>query len=631
MRLPDALLECTLPLLRKIALNHSLPVGDDTLRPELAGQLAEMLSKPGYLERCVERLDEGERRILGEVAGSRWCAKAFVIDRLSPRKGGTTSSSKREPLSPCLSLLQKGLLYRGFGIIGDWRGELYYVPDEMQSAFAPLAARSTKEAAPDVRSASVPPSVEEHSASFDLFCLLSYLRRQHCRLRGDRLARSDAERLDVECGRRTEVWSAGRAEDRWGFLLQLCLSLGWVHREGHSLTLSQTAFRALAGDVTSVRTRLIESYLANRFWSDLEAAGRVRQLLGGRRIDEASARKVALHYLDTLCGENWCDDAAFCEAVRSTNPDFLREDYSSPGWAVIDTRSGIELSGEGSWNAVEGEWLRYLLLGPLFWLGFVRWGTSPGGLPIAFQFCGTPQQVVTESAAIQESGEELRVTAPAQCDTTRLFQLERYAELQKRAGSSSYRLGRDTVLSAMESGGSREELVRLLRDLSGDEIDGVLLARASGWASDYGRFTLEAATLLTAENTEDSVWAESLPGVASWLGERAGGTSQKVIPEHLWDIVEALKRANQLPRVDPSLRRQGLRRIAADTELFREALFALLLVRAIQPGGQWGDAAAAIRKIESALGPEEAAKVRARVEDVTRQGDGVRGMARRDR
>jgi hypothetical protein len=621
LKLLDALLECTLPLLRRIAASHSVPAGDDTLRPELAGRLAETLLEVGYLDRYLAGLDEGELRILGEMAQSGWSAKVFVVDRLCPRKAGSAPPGKREPLSPCVSLLQRGLLYRGFGPIGDWRGELYYVPEEIQPALLQIAALPSSGPEVALKAKATPASEVQHDGAFDLFCLLSYLHRQPCRLSGERLARGDSERLDVECGRRSEVWSTGRAEDRWSFLVHLCLARGWVYREGRALRLGHTADRALAGGVPEIRSRLLDGYVGSRGWSDLQAAGRVRQLLGTRRIDEVAARKVVLHYIKKLCGDDWCDEAAFCEAIRSINPDFLREDYGSPGWAVVDILSGVELSAGGSWDAVEGEWLRYLLRGPLFWLGLVRWGISSGGLPLAFQLAGTDDNGNAEPIVVRESQAELRVTATSRCDVARLYRLERYMELQMRAGSSSYRLSGDTVLGAMEAGGTPEELVELLATLGGGTIRESVVEKVVAWATEYGRFTLQSSVLLSAETAADSAWVESLPGVASFLGDRLGDRNHRVIPERLWEVVAALKKADQLPRVDPSLRREVVRRLAADTALLRETLFALLVLRSVQPGVQLSDAATAIRKLEAALGPEEAEKVRARADEATKRLD----------
>ena len=627
MKLEEALRECTLPLLRRIAASHALPAEEDALRMELAVQLTASFLDPSYLERYLGTLEEGELQILHAVRQYGWAAKAFVVDRLCPRRPAPTAGlARQEPASPCLALLQKGLLFRGFGPIGDWRGELYYVPDEMQRAIAQLPTPATSGGGRDVRASITPSSTVECRGEFDLFCLLSYVRRGYRRLSGERLSRSDSEQLEVEAGRAVSLWSGGRAEDRWTLLLHICLARGWVRREGRGLRPGHGALRALAGSPTEQRGRLLDGYLRDRGWSDLEAAGRVRQLLGNQRIDEPSARKVVIHYLEEICGDGWCDEAAFCDSLRTISPDFLREDYASPGWAVVEIASGAELYGPGSWESVEREWLRYLLRGPLYWLGVVRWGRSQDDRPIAFQLVKGENTAATVVLKIAEVGDELRVAAPPQCNLAQLYQFEPYMELLKRASAGSYRLGRDTVLAAMEAGGSHDELVGLLGVLGGESLPDALKQRAAGWAADYGRFTLEAATLLTAESEEDSGWVGSQPGVAPCLGEQLGVSSHRVVPERLWELVEALKRAGQLPRVDPTLRRQGARRIAADSELLRESLFALLVLRAIQPSARWADGANAARKLEAALGTDEVEKVRARADEAIKRARSAPGQ-----
>src|SRR5512133_2569536 len=120
MKLSEALQECTLALLRRIATNHSIPVGDDLIRAELCALVSERFSEDGYIEAYISHLPTEEKRLLVYLAAHGWQGKAFLLARQFARRSADVSDP-----SPCLSLLQKGLLYRTFGLIDSWRGELY--------------------------------------------------------------------------------------------------------------------------------------------------------------------------------------------------------------------------------------------------------------------------------------------------------------------------------------------------------------------------------------------------------------------------------------------------------------------------------------------------------------------------
>ena len=57
---------------------------------------------------------------------------------------------------------------------------------------------------------------------------------------------------------------------------------------------------------------------------------------------------------------------------------FLRESGDFNTW-IISSREpgGPLLTGDVNWSAVEGEWLRFLISGPLFWFGLVDLGKTP--------------------------------------------------------------------------------------------------------------------------------------------------------------------------------------------------------------------------------------------------------------
>lgn len=625
MKLREALEECTLGLLRKVGESHGLLAEDTALRAELVDQLSRRLLEPGYLEGYLSGLSSVERKLLASVQAQGWEVKAFVLDREFPMARRPGRPQEQPELGSRASLIHKGLLYRSFASLGEWRGEVYHVPEELRAALAASLPPVESTDRSGVTPAVPPEFIYERNCPFDLLCLLSFLRRSDRRLVRGTLGRTDLAKLEAEVGEASPHWDAGRREERWSFLLRLCLASGWLVKRGNSLKPSRNAARALAGGSKAVRGRLLEAYLRDRSWSDLVAAGRVRQALGSRRLDEGAARRLLLHYLEELGGAGWVDENAFCAALREANPDFLREDFASPSWGIVDSATEAEVYGRESWDLVEGSWVRYVLRGPLYWLGTVRCGIASDGKGMAFQLIGRgePQPVVAgpegESQGVLQLSPNLDVLAHAEGDLELLYRLEPYVELVARGRENRYRLTRASVLAALESGGSWEELRELFESAKGAAATEGVLRQLEEWVADYGRYVLEEALLLWASTPEDAERLRALPRIAACLGPRLGPNSFRIVPERMWELLQLMRRTGLSPRVDPGVRRMGLRRAAADAELLKESLFALKLVRALHGGIGLLGRGDSLRRLEAALDPEDVDEVSRRVQEVVKR------------
>ena len=621
MKLEDALQECTLALLRKIAAAHDVPVEVDTLRAELADRISQRFAGLGYLSGYVARLPDGEKEVLRFLKEHDWVGKAFLLERQFARP---EDADGNRPNSLTIALLQMGLIYRSFGTIASWHGELYHVPVELRDAVSVSLPRGTGPARPAVTASVVPERVEQWNPAFDMFCLLSFLRRGEHRSNQGFISRFDLPKLEQEAGRGGRDLGGGEAERQWRFLLHLALSSGWVRRDGPVLKPGRASTQMLSGRPGEVRQRILDRYVKDRSWSDLAEAGRVRQSLGSRRIDETAARQAVLHYLQEFTDGEWVNEAGFCEAVRGTNPDFLREDYASLGSAVVDMAAEAELSGAESWEPVEGEWIRYVLRGPLYWLGVVRWGRDSTGRRVALQL--VPDVASRDEGPLLSGGsrqvvfrDDLTVHAPEGVDLGLLYQIEPYFTLRGRDESgSSYRISRSSVLRGLEGGGSSDEL----RGLMGQvwvQIPQAVLQQVREWTDSYGRLVIEGGVLLTALRDEEAEAIAESPTLRSYLGTQLGSRTFRVMPERVWQLVDALREAGYAPRVDSSVGAQGIRAAAADVAALRESLFALLVLHSLHGQLDLGDGAEAQRRLEAALGPDNVEEVAKRAQEAVKR------------
>jgi hypothetical protein len=345
-------------------------------------------------------------------------------------------------------------------------------------------------------------------------------------------------------------------------------------------------------------------------------------------VDESAARQLLLHYLEELAGGNWVQEEAFCQALRTANPDFLREDHTALAWAVVDVATGVEIYGPTSWEAVEGRWARHVLRGPLHWLGVVRRGVSADGRGVVLQLGpgarlghrdSEAEELPRAGLSLMPARAGFDLAAPSTADLGALYRLEPYLELKHRGSVSLYRLSKESVLDQLARGGALEELRDLLRSISTEPLPSEVFSRLEDWAACYGRLSVETAVLLMAQTQEAAETVEKLPGAGRCLEGRLGPGSYRVVPDRVWELVQSLRAAGQFPRVDPGVRARAVRLAATDLALLRECLMALLVLRSLPVDPPPQGALEAIARLEAALGPEESAAVGRQAEGLSKR------------
>ena len=85
-----------------------------------------------------------------------------------------------------------------------------------------------------------------------------------------------------------------------------------------------------------------------------------------------AAREFLFRLLEGVPEGKWWSLAAFIRDIKAKYPDFQRPvgDYDS--WFIKRVSDGTFLRGFASWDEVDGALIRYLITGPMFWLGVVE-------------------------------------------------------------------------------------------------------------------------------------------------------------------------------------------------------------------------------------------------------------------
>ncbi|MCX6348013.1 MAG: hypothetical protein NTV79_00710, partial [Candidatus Aureabacteria bacterium] len=96
-------------------------------------------------------------------------------------------------------------------------------------------------------------------------------------------------------------------------------------------------------------------------------------------------REFLLKLLEAVPENIWWSLRAFIRAIKEKYPDFQRPAGDYDSWFIKRESDGKYLRGFGVWDDVDGSLIRYIITGPLFWLGKVELAT-PAGTEVVSDF-----------------------------------------------------------------------------------------------------------------------------------------------------------------------------------------------------------------------------------------------------
>jgi hypothetical protein len=137
---------------------------------------------------------------------------------------------------------------------------------------------------------------------------------------------------------------------------------------------------------TEALALLAQSWLNSSTCNDLRLIpGLIAE--GEWKNDPLRGRLVIVGYLSNLPQDKWWSLSAFVAAVQQKHPDFQRPTGEYESWYLRYADSREYLHGFEHWQDVEGALLRYLITGPLHWLGIIDLAAlSKDAQPAAFRF-----------------------------------------------------------------------------------------------------------------------------------------------------------------------------------------------------------------------------------------------------
>lgn len=245
------------------------------------------------------------------------------------------------------------------------------------------------------------------------------------------------------------------------------------------------------------------------------------------------ARQALLNWLTHLPANTWWSLAAFVSAVRERFPDFQRPAGDYDSWFIRVEGSDQFLRGFASWDAVDGALIRYIICGPLHWLGMLDLAAPASDAPpAAFKLSAwaealwhgqPPAGLPAENAPLRVTSDGL-ATLPALTPRAVRYQVARFSSWLPASGRDyRYQFTPQSLERARQQGLRVNHLTALLRKHSASPLPPTLLQALERWEQYGAQTQIEETTLLRVESAE-ILAALRKTSAARFLGETLSPT-----------------------------------------------------------------------------------------------------------
>jgi Helicase conserved C-terminal domain len=276
---------------------------------------------------------------------------------------------------------------------------------------------------------------------------------------------------------------------------------------------------------------------------------------GDWQNDALRARQAILDFVSTIPRATWWSLSAFVTDVHARHADFQRPAGDYDSWYIRDETSGGFLRGYSHWDAVDGALIRYMICGPMHWLGLVdlaiplpKEDFPDLPLPVtAFRLSGwfddllggeLPQGLPVEDHLVQV-GSDARLRVPSLAPRAVRYQLARFGAWEApKNGVYVYRLTPASLGRARQQGLQLGHLIGLLRRYA-QAIPPNLGKALERW-NEYGTEARIQNVVVLRLSSPDLLQTLRSSRAARFLGEPLGPAAVIIKPGAWNKVIEVL-------------------------------------------------------------------------------------------
>jgi hypothetical protein len=279
-------------------------------------------------------------------------------------------------------------------------------------------------------------------------------------------------------------------------------------------------------------------------WQESEAFNELDMLPGlvceGEWSNQPLATRTFLfHLLEALPEGKWWSLPAFLRGIKDKYPDFQRPAGDYDSWFIKRSSDGTYLRGFERWDEVDGALLRYLITGPMFWLGVVELATPEGSQAVAAFRVNVKPIISAEKGKLTVASNGL-ISMPRLAPRVTRYLIARFCEWDEpRPDEYRYRVTTGSLKKAGKQGLKVGQLLSLLAKNATAGIPPAFVKALKRWEAKGTEARVETQTILRVSRPE--VLEELRKSKAGrFLGETLGPVTVIVKPGAQARVLAAL-------------------------------------------------------------------------------------------
>ena len=457
-------------------------------------ELTTALLNPELIHEIVDSLSAEARSALENLAeaGGKMAWAAFARQFSEIRETGPGRRDREQgylnPISIAETLFYRAFLARAFFDTPNGAQEFAYIPDDLLEFIKPKGHNETQKGTFE------PAASTDLRSSEPLGCTATPKEREHIILVTDQLL-----------------------DDATTFLAAIRMSLKAPETQVPTGMVSE--FLKTAGIVigNAASPEQVKAFLEmsrsqalallTKAWRESESLNELRMVPGlvceGEWINQPRAtREFLFNLLEALPEGKWWSLPAFIRAIKEKYPDFQRPAGDYDSWFIKRLSDGTFLRGFASWDEVEGALVRFLITGPMFWLGVVELARPEENKSVtAFR--------VNEKRVTSDEKGKLTISSNGQISVPRLvprvvrYLIARFCEWEPaKPDEYRYRVTTGSLKKAGEQGLKVGQLLSLLARNAASEIPPAFVRSLKRWELNGTEARMEIQTILRVSRPE---------------------------------------------------------------------------------------------------------------------------------
>ncbi len=241
-------------------------------------------------------------------------------------------------------------------------------------------------------------------------------------------------------------------------------------------------------------------------WQDSKTFNELRQLPGLSFEGEWKnqplvTREFLLNLLEAVPEKQWWSLAAFVRDVKTKYPDFQRPAGDYDSWFIKRESDGVFLRGFAHWDSVDGALLRYMITGPLSWLGMLELAApEEGAAPSAFR---SAQPINANKDGKLNVSSQGKINVPRLVPRAARYQIARFCEWdEEKDDRYLYRVTPASLARAREQGLKPEHLLGILRKHASAPLPPPFVQALQRWDANGTEARIESLVVLKVSKPE---------------------------------------------------------------------------------------------------------------------------------